>query len=110
MIRFVLLLLAAPAAAETVNVQTSQVWIEDSEQPGAWVDIWFHNLSTNGPADDAEYALGRGISFTFTYTGGPDTVEVIPPEGYVCAPSCSMTLPEGSRDHVTLYSLEGVGM
>ena len=107
----ILLLIPALAAAEPhVRVKTSEIWAEPSEKPGAWVDIWFQNQSTNGPADNAEYALGWGIAFAFTYTKGDDTVEVIPPPGYVCAPSCSMTLPEGSRDHVTLYSLEGVGM
>lgn len=107
---FLLALPAIAAAEPRVSVKTSQVWAEPSESPGAWVDVWFDNQSTNGPADSSEYSLGWGIAFLFTYTPGPDTVEVIPPPGYVCAPSCSMTLPEGSRDRVTLYSLEGVGM
>jgi len=108
---FALALLPAAALAEgSVAVQTSQIRTEPSKAPGAWLDVVFENRATNGPRSNGQYDLGHGIAFTYTYTPGDDTVEVMPPAGYVCAPACSMTVAEGSTGRVTLYSLEGVGM
>ncbi len=105
-----LVICASPAQADAVRVMTSEIWAEPSQHDGAWVDVWFDNQATNGPHNNiGPRDLDMGIRFVFTFTSGADTIEVLPPEGYVCHPSCVITLPEHERGYVTLYSIDMAG-
>lgn len=112
--RFVLLctaVCALPLDAQVVDVTRSMVSIEEPTMDGAWVDVLFQNHIFNSAADDMTYVLGQGIMFTFDFTTGDDTVEVIPPEGFFCLPSCVMTVPEHESARVSLFTaLDMVGM
>lgn len=76
----------------------SWVEIRETDEPGADAEVEFMNRDVNGPYDNGDYVLewgGLQTMFHFEWQGnGPDSVYLTPPIGYVCVPTCDLTIPE----------------
>jgi hypothetical protein len=108
-------LLALPVQADTVRIMGSSVTLRDTAQPGALAEVEFVNDPSNGAQDDGGHDLAHGgltvhARFTWNAAGDDDRVDLTPPDGVICLPDCSLTLPEGEVGVVHLYDLNRVGM
>lgn len=108
-------LIAGPAAAETVMIAETSVTLRPTDRAGALAEVAMVNDPSNGPWDEAERSLRLGelsvtFQFDFNAIGDKDRIEVSPPEGVICLPSCELTLPEGASGTIWLYDEHAVGM
>ena len=92
----------------------SDVSIHPTTRPGALAEIRFQNRSTDADTMAGAFTLtldGLTVDVTGIVGRGaePDEIRVTPPEGIMCAPSCTLVIPDGSNGVVWLYSTEGVG-
>lgn len=76
---------------------------------GATRTVTFNNTAVNGPQDTETYVLtheGFQDTIDFVWSPGNDTLEVIPPEGFVSVPP-SASVPEGSIQEFHIYQYLG---
>jgi hypothetical protein len=95
----------------------SSVSIGPADRPGALAKVVFQNEQVNGAPNNGRMpdldfnGLLVGVRFYWqSNVHGHDAIELTPPDGVVCVPSCFLELPETATGHVYLYSHEAVGM
>lgn len=100
---------SAPSG-QTDAITSTVIWIRETDYPGADAEVYYQNAAINDSATDdgREYfAEWNGIRieviFDHDYQGdSPDLVTVLPPDGYICLPSCEMLVEEYDRDIIYL--------
>jgi hypothetical protein len=103
-------------AQESRDLSGSTITLQHTQRPGAEAEVHFDNLMRNGMQDEIGFDLTlNGLSvmvhFDWNVTGDDDAILVTPPEGYTCEPvDCKLTLSEGDKGTLWLFSIEGVGM
>lgn len=103
---------AQMARPETANVVNSTVTLQDTEQPGAVVEVRFNNSTSDGERQQSRFTLSHGVIvidvLAIVGDADPDTIHVTPPEGYACVPSCDLTLQDGQSGVLFLYRYVGL--
>ena len=95
-------------------ITNTHVQIRETEEPGADAEVYYQNAMVNDSATDdgREYFAQFGdlvieVIFDHNYKGGgPDLVTILPPDGYICKPSCEMLVDE--QQHETIYLIPWV--
>jgi hypothetical protein len=121
-----LMICASSAQAETgytidhfagPQQEPSSITIGPADRPGALAKVTFRNEPVNGGPNEGDQpdlvfeGLVVGVRFYWQANGSTDdAIELTPPEGVVCVPSCYLQVHETATGHVYLYSHEGVGM
>jgi hypothetical protein len=79
-------------------------------------EVQFDNRPQNGQLDEIDFDLTLNglsvvVAFDWNVVADDDAIMVTPPEGYTCDPvDCTLTLSEGARGTLWLFSVEAVGM
>jgi hypothetical protein len=97
--------------------EPSSISIGPADRPGALAKVTFRNEPVNGGPNegdqpDLEFSgFVVGVRFYWQANGTTDdAIELTPPEGVVCVPSCYLQVHETATGDVYLYSHEAVGM
>jgi hypothetical protein len=97
--------------------EPSSISIGPADRPGALAKVTFRNEPVNGGPNEGDQpdllfdGLVVGVRFYWQANGTTDdAIELTPPEGVVCVPSCYLQVHETATGHVYLYSHEAVGM
>lgn len=98
----------------SIILSGTEIILQPSQEPGAIAEVIMDNKPMNGASDDGRYPLeidGLAVWLVFTWDageGGQDRIQVDPPRGVLCVPvDCILTLQEGSRGKVLLYTWVG---
>lgn len=96
-------------SADRLN-ESSFFIVRPSEEPGAVAEVVFKNEEVNNfQVDEFSLAIGTlDVQIRLDVhlaPNAPDTVTVIPPDGYIAIPE-QMTVDEGSTGIITIYSME----
>lgn len=79
---------------------------------GAEATVTFNNTQVHGPQHNETYDLTMGgltatITFQWNPQGSSDSVEVVPPDGYVAVPTIA-EVPEGTTQEFHIYKYQGM--
>jgi hypothetical protein len=91
------------------TLEPASVELGPPKVEGATRTITFNNTMVNGPHHTETYDLtheGFRVTIDFVWSGGNDTLTVIPPEGFVSVPS-SASVPEGTLKEFHIYQYLG---
>ena len=91
------------------GIELGSVELGPPKVVGATRTVTFSNTAVNGPPDTETFVLtheGFQVTLVFTWSPGSDTLEVIPPEGFVSVPP-SASVPEGSSQEFHIYQYLG---
>ena len=90
------------------RIVTTYVQVSPPTVPGTVAEVYYQNAPINDSvSDDGTYDMewnGLDIIIVFDHDAvdGHDEVQVVPPDGLICKPSCTMLVPEGEFDRVHL--------
>jgi hypothetical protein len=71
--------------------------------------VTYYNTATHGPQHNDEYTLtyeGLTVTILYVWSSGDDTVEVVPPEGYIASPQ-RVDVSEGATQEYHIYQYLG---
>ena len=96
---------------DTVDLKGTIITLRDTDYPGAEAELFINNQPRNNIFDNGVNTLdfeGLSVDVSFIWHSGPDEIRVIPPEGYICLPSCEQIVQEMSTMIIYLMPWLGV--
>lgn len=95
----------------TIDIKGTVITLGPTDYPGADAQVHIDNQPMNDERDNGTFVLdfdGLSVDTTFIWHPGADEILIIPPDGYICVPSCSRLIEE--TFNWTIYLMPFVGM